>query len=79
MYEEIRNYLKDNKFKLVYTDKYLNIINYLKIIILEEDKIEIEIPNKILKIIGRNLKLKRIIKNELLVIGDIIEFKLVNL
>ena len=49
MYEEIRNYLKDNKFKLVYTDKYLNIINYLKIIILEEDKIEIEIPNKIFK------------------------------
>ncbi len=79
MYEELRNYFKDNNFKIVYTDKYLNIINYLKILILENDRIEVKIPNKILKIVGNNLKLKRCLNNELLVIGDIFEFKLVDL
>lgn len=79
MYQELRNYLSDNNFKMVYTTKYLNIVNYLKIMILEDNKIEILIPNKILKIIGKNLKLKRIMNSEILIDGAIIELKLMDI
>ena len=77
MYQELRNYLSDRSFKLILTTKYLNILNYSKIIILEDEKIELLIPNKILKIKGKNLKLKRIMNSEILIEGDILELKLV--
>ena len=79
LYEEIRNYIKDDDFKFVYTNKYLNIINYEKIIILDSDKIEIMILGKIVKIKGNNLKLKKIMNKELLIVGNIDELKLVNI
>lgn len=79
MYQELKNYLRDSSFKMIYTDKYLNIINYIKIIILDDDKIEILISNKILKIKGFNLKLKRIMNSELLIDGVITELKLVDI
>ena len=78
MYQELRNYISDNGFKLIYSNKYLNVINYIKIIILEDDKIDILIPNKILKIKGNNLKLNRIMNSELLITGMISELKLVD-
>ena len=78
MYQELRAYLNNQRFKLVYTDKYLNITNYNKIIILEENMIEVLIPDKILKIRGQGLKLKRIMNFELLIEGEILELKLVN-
>ena len=79
MYQEIRNYITNNNFKLIYTNKYLNIINYDKIIILEDDKIEILISNKIFKIQGDNLKLKRIMNSELLVTGNVSELKMMDI
>jgi len=79
MYEEIRNYIDDNSFKFVYTNKYLNIINYSKILILEDEKIEVMIPNRILKIKGKDLKLKRIMNKEILITGSVIELKMVEL
>ena len=79
IYEEIRNYIRNPDFKLVYKSKYLNIINYLKILILEHDKIEIMIPNKVLRIRGINLKLKRLMNKELLITGNINELKMVDI
>ena len=79
MYQELRNYLNDPRFKLTITDKYLNIVNYSKIIILEDEKIEILLANKILKIKGKNLKLKRVMNFEILIEGDILELKLIEL
>ncbi len=78
MYQELRNYINNSDFKIVYTKKYLNIINYIKIIILEDEKIDVLVPNNILKIKGKNLKLKRLLNNELLIIGEINELKLVD-
>ena len=79
IYEEIRSFIKDDIFKFTYTNQYLDVINYLKIIILEDDRIEIMIPDKILKIRGKNLTLKRIMNKELLIVGDIFELKMVNI
>ena len=79
MYQELRNYLNDNEFKIIYTSKYLNIVNYSKILILEDSKIKLLIASKILKITGKNLRLKRIMNSELLIDGLILELKLMDL
>ncbi len=79
MYQELKKYLNNNDFKMIYTAKYLNIVNYIKIIILEDNKIDISIPNQILKIKGENLKLKRIMNSELLIEGYISELKLMDI
>lgn len=77
MYQELRNYLNNNSFKLTLTNNYLNIENYLKIIILEDNRIDILLNNNVLKIKGEDLKLKRIMNKELMITGLILELKLV--
>ena len=69
LYQELRNYIDNQKFKLTYSDNYLNIINYNKIIILEHDRIDISVFNKIIKIKGKNLKLMRLLNQEILITG----------
>ena len=79
IYEELKTYINDSNFKLVYTNKYLNITNYTKIIILEDEKIEILISKRIIKIRGKNLKLRRIMNMELLITGIIYELKMIDI
>lgn len=69
LYQELRNYIDNQKFKLTYSDNYLNIINYNKIIILEHDRIDVSVFNKIIKIKGKDLKLMRLLNQEILITG----------
>lgn len=71
LYQELRNYIDNQEFKLIISNNYLNIINYLKIIILESERIDILVPNKIIKIKGQNLKLMRLLNQEILIEGFI--------
>lgn len=71
MLKEINNYINDKSFKLsLYKDK-LNIVNYKKILSLEENYISILIDNKKIIIKGNNLYLVKILDNELLIKGNI--------
>ncbi len=78
LYEEIRNYINDANFKLIYANNRLNIVNYHKIIILEEMRIDIICDNKLIKIKGNNLRLLRILEQELLITGHISNIELVD-
>lgn len=71
LYQELRNYIDSQNFKLTYTNNYLNIINYIKIIILEETRIDVLVKEKIIKIKGQDLKLLRLLNQEILITGFI--------
>lgn len=77
LYQELRNYIDNQKFKLTYSNDYLNIINYVKIIVLENNLIEVLVPNKLIKIKGKDLKLLRLLNQEILVKGLILNVELV--
>lgn len=77
LYQELRNYIDNQKFKLTYSNDYLNIINYIKIIVLENNLIEVLVPNKLIKIKGKDLKLLRLLNQEILVKGLILNVELV--
>lgn len=71
MFSKLRNYIKQEEIKIYYRKNKLDIINYKKILIFEDNKILVEIIDDILEIKGANLIIKRFEKEELLVEGSI--------
>lgn len=71
MFSKLRNYIKQEETKIYYIKNKLDIINYKKILIFEDNKILVEIIDDILEIKGANLIIKRFEKEELLVEGSI--------
>ena len=71
MFSKLRNYIKQEETKIYYRKNKLDIINYKKILIFEDNKILVEIIDDILEIKGANLIIKRFDKEELLGEGSI--------
>lgn len=65
------NYINDDVFKIIYKDKYLNIINYTKIIDFSSSFISIMYNDNIYNIEGNNLTITKMMDNEILIEGDI--------
>ena len=71
MFSKLRNYIKQEETKIYYRKNKINVINYKKILVFEDNKILIEIIDDILEIKGENLIIKRFEKEGLLVEGSI--------
>lgn len=73
----IKEFLEDNTFSLIIKKNYINIINFIKILVLDDDKVTLELPNNNITIIGKELKLLKLLDNEVLIKGIItnIEFR----
>ena len=71
MFSKLRNYIKQEETKIYYIKNKINVINYKKILVFEDNKILIEIIDDILEIKGETLIIKRFEKEELLVEGSI--------
>lgn len=70
LFNDVRNYIGENNFRIIiYKDK-IDIINYKEIEELGEEKVVIKNESKII-ILGKNLKLYRLLNNEVLIIGII--------
>lgn len=67
----IKNYLNSNDFKFSFFNNYLNVVNYLEINFLEENKISLSYKNGRILIKGKNLKIKKLLDKEILVYGNI--------
>ena len=78
LYQELRNYLDNQKFTFTYSNNYLNVLNYTKIIILEDDRIDLLCDTKIIKIKGKDLKLNSLLNNEIMIHGQIFSIELNN-
>ena len=73
----LRNYIEDNNFRFSYIDNQLDIINYLRINYMEDSKISLNYKEGNIVIKGNNLRIKKLLDDEILIVGDIenIEFK----
>ena len=56
---------------MIYKNNYVNIINYQKIIVLEDDKLILTSDKQNITIKGHNLKLLKLLNNEVLIKGEI--------
>ena len=74
----ISNYINDKEFRFtVYEDK-IHIINFNKIITLEDNYISLLSNNKRISIKGSNLVLVKLLDNELLIKGNITSIEVLN-
>lgn len=71
MFNGITNYIKDNEFKINIFHNKINIVNYIEIISLEETRISIKYNNGNMIIKGSDLLVKKLLDNEILIIGQI--------
>lgn len=71
MLKEINNYINEKEFRInIYKNK-INIINYTKIISLEDTFISVLTNNKKIIVKGKNLILLKILEYELLIKGEL--------
>jgi len=77
MINSLRNYLNDNAFRINFTDRMINIINYIEVITLEDNRISIRYCNGMLIIKGKDLSVNKMMDDEILITGVIksVEFE----
>ena len=74
--DKINNYINENKYKIIITDNYINIINYIEILDFNSKRISIRHANGITNIIGIDLVVSKMLEDEMLIIG---KFTTINL
>ena len=70
------DYIKDESFKIIYINNSLDIINYDNILEVKEDVVTISKNDKLVLIKGNNLKLNKLLDNEILITGIVKEIDL---
>ena len=76
MIKDIVDYIKDNNFKIIYINNSVDIINYGIIIEVKDDVITMKKDNRILFIRGNNLKIQKLLDEELYITGNITKIEL---
>ena len=71
------DYIQDNASRITYLKSRLDVVNYTKINYLEDRKISVSYTEGIVVIKGQNLRIQKLLDDEILVVGKIenIEFK----
>ena len=78
MLDRLNNYIDDKKFKLIYEDNLIDIINYTRLITIENNYVSLYINNKKIIIKGKKLILKKLLDDELLLNGEVTSLEVVN-
>ena len=78
MLDRLNNYIDNKKFKLIYEDNLIDIINYTRINTIENNYVSLYINNKKIIIKGKELILKKLLDNELLLNGEVTSLEVVN-
>ena len=68
----IRHFISDTSFQMVYMKNYLDLINYSDIVSMDLNKIIIIIENYKLIIKGNDLVVKKLLESEMVIDGEII-------
>lgn len=76
MIKKIVSYIKDNTLKIKYFNNSVNVDNYDKILEIKSDVITIIKDQKIILIKGEDLKLTKLLDNEILITGIIKKIEL---
>ena len=68
---KIDNYINDKNIKIISSNNYVNITNYIKILDFDSNNIDIELSTYNLLIKGKELVINKMYDNELLIKGKI--------
>ncbi len=71
MIDKIRDYIRDDEFRLTIFKDRLHIINYLEILTFSNKHISVDTGDNLIVIKGENLILNKLLDNEILITGKI--------
>lgn len=69
MFNKVREYIKEDEFKLIIFEDRVYATNYDEIISLEDERISLKIKTKRIIIKGKNLTLNKLLEKEILIVG----------
>ncbi len=76
MIKKIVNYIKDDSLKINYVNNSVNVVNYDSILEVRDDLVTLKKDNNLILIRGNNLKLDKLLDQEILVTGSISKIEL---
>ena len=76
MINKLVNYIKDSGLKINYVNNLVNVINYDDILEVKDDVVTFIKNNKIIMIKGDNLKLSKLLDEEVLITGVVRKIEL---
>lgn len=71
LFKRIKSYIIDDKLRINVLDNKVNVVNYIDIITIENERICILSESKKIIIKGSSLTLNKLLENEVLISGDI--------
>ena len=71
MLERINNYINDQEFRYTIYENKIHILNFKRIISLENNSISFQGPKQKITIIGNNFIVSKLLNEEMLVMGTI--------
>lgn len=74
----IRHFISDTSFQMIYMNNYLDVVNYKDIISMDLNKIILKLDNRKLIITGKDLTIKKLLENEMAIDGEIITMEFIN-
>lgn len=78
MFDRVKNYIVDNEFRLTLYVDMVHIMNYTKILSLEENRIVVRSLTKKVTITGKYLHLSRLLEEEILIKGEVLNIEVEN-
>lgn len=76
MFRNIREYINETELKITLLKNRVNVLNYDRISDITDKEISLTKGNDKIKIIGNNLKLNKLLDQEVLIIGNILRVEL---
>lgn len=77
-YNKLRTYILENEYEIKILENRVNIINYEKIDHLDSNKIIVRNNNNCTIINGKNMVVSKLVKDEILIVGNIFNIELRN-
>ena len=76
IFDRLNNYINENNFKITIGINYVNVVNYTLVLDFNSNLVSIKYNNGIVDISGTNLVVNKMLKDEILLSGNIENFKL---
>ncbi len=76
IFDRLNNYINENNFKITIGINYVNVVNYTLVLDFNSNLVSVKYNNGIVDISGTNLVVNKMLKDEILVTGNIENIKL---
>ncbi len=76
LYQKIRKFILEESFKMQVGSGYVDIVNYTKLRKIEHNEIVVETKSKVIRIIGKNLAIQKLLNEEVFISGTILKIDL---